>query len=92
MSAAGGVGACADGGCSAWRCWCPWPLLAAGCAIPTQGSPSAIPSSRVPFHLLDPHPPTTTTTQPKPSSYVGVKVYFLNTQRQRHADAESTGS
>jgi spore germination protein GerM len=56
----------------------PLALLATGCAIPTQGSPSAIASSRVPFHLLDPHPPTTTTTQPKPSSYVGVKVYFLN--------------
>ncbi|HWD56239.1 MAG TPA: GerMN domain-containing protein [Acidimicrobiales bacterium] len=54
-------------------------LFAAGCAIPTQGSPSSIAASRVPFHLLDPHPPpTTTTTQPKPSSYVGVKVFFLN--------------
>lgn len=57
----------------------PLAALAAACAVPTQGSPSAIPPSRVPFNLLDPHPPTTTTTQPKPSSYVGVKVYFLNT-------------
>lgn len=57
----------------------PLVALAAGCAVPTQGSPSAIPASRVPFNLLDPHPPTTTTTQPKPSSYVGVKVFFLNT-------------
>ena len=56
----------------------PLAALAAGCAIPTQGSPSAIAASRVPFGLLDPHPPTTTTTQPKPPSYVGVKVYFLN--------------
>jgi spore germination protein GerM len=56
----------------------PLAALAAGCAIPTQGSPSAIASSRVPFQLLNPHPPTTTTTQPKPSSYVSVKVYFLN--------------
>jgi spore germination protein GerM len=59
-------------------CLLPLAALAAGCALPTQGSPSAIPSARVPFHLLDPHPPTTTTTQPKPSAYVSVRVYFLN--------------
>jgi spore germination protein GerM len=54
-------------------------LLAAGCAIPTQGSPSTMSSSKVPFGLLDPHPPTTTTTtQPKPPSYVPVNVYLLN--------------
>jgi spore germination protein GerM len=57
----------------------PLAVFAAGCAIPTQGSPSSIAASKVPFHLLDPHPPTTTTTQPKPSSYAGVKVFFLNT-------------
>jgi hypothetical protein len=34
--------------------------------------------SKVPFHLLDPHLPTTTTTQPKPSSLLPVKVFFLN--------------
>jgi spore germination protein GerM len=53
-------------------------VVAAACAIPTQSQPSAIASSRVPFHLLDPNPPTTTTTQPKPASYVPVKVYYLN--------------
>ena len=57
-------------------------LVAAGCAIPTQSSPSTMPSSKVPFGLLDPHPPTTTTTQPKPSSYVPVKVFFLNPAEQ----------
>jgi spore germination protein GerM len=57
----------------------PLAALAAGCAVPTQGSPSAIPSSRVPFDLLDPHPPATTTTQPRQSSYISVKVYFLDT-------------
>jgi hypothetical protein len=54
-------------------------FLAAGCAIPTQSAPSSMPSSKVPFDLLNPHPPTTTTTtQPKPSSYVAVQVFFLN--------------
>jgi spore germination protein GerM len=56
----------------------PLAALAAGCALPTQGSPSAIPASRVPFGLLDPHLPTTTTTQPKQSAYINAKVYFLN--------------
>jgi spore germination protein GerM len=56
----------------------PLAALAAGCAIPTQSAPSSIAPSRVPFSLLDPHPPITTTTQPKASSYVGVKVFFLN--------------
>ena len=37
-----------------------------------------MPPSKVPFDLLNPHPPTTTTTQPKPSSYVAVQVFFLN--------------
>jgi spore germination protein GerM len=57
-------------------------LLAAGCSIPTQSGPSAVASSRVPFHLLDPHLPTTTTTQPKPSSLVPVKVFYLNANNQ----------
>jgi spore germination protein GerM len=53
-------------------------FLAASCSIPTQSGPSAIASSRVPFHLLDPHLPTTTTTQPKPASLLPVKVFYLN--------------
>jgi spore germination protein GerM len=53
-------------------------FLAAGCSIPTQSGPSTIASSRVPYHLLDPHQPTTTTTQPKPASFVPVKVFYLN--------------
>ena len=57
-------------------------FLAAGCAIPTQSAPSTMPPSKVPFDLLDPHLPTTTTTQPKPSSLVPVKVFFLNATSQ----------
>jgi len=57
-------------------------FLAAGCSIPTQGAPSSIAPSKVPFDLLDPHLPTTTTTLPKPSSLVEVKVFFVNSQNQ----------
>ena len=54
-------------------------VVAAGCAVPTQSSPSTMGPSKVPFGLLNRHPPTTTTTtQPKPSSYVSVQVFFLN--------------
>ncbi|HTU38517.1 MAG TPA: GerMN domain-containing protein [Acidimicrobiales bacterium] len=48
------------------------------CAIPTQSSPNTIANSKVPFNLMDKHPPTTSTTQPNTSSYVPVKVYLLD--------------
>ena len=54
-------------------------FVAAGCAIPTQGSPSTMTPSKVPFNLLNPQLPTTTTTLPKPTSLVPVKVFYLNT-------------
>jgi spore germination protein GerM len=57
-------------------------FFVAGCAIPTQSAPSAMAPSKVPFDLLDPRLPTTTTTQPKPSSLVPVKVFFLNSSSQ----------
>ncbi len=57
-------------------------LVVTACGIPTQGSPNTLGRSKVPFNLLDPHPPTTTTTQPKPSSYVPVKVFYLATNDQ----------
>ncbi len=60
-------------------------LAAAGCGIPTQSAPSALSHSKVPFNLLDPHPPTTTTTQPKPSSLAPVKVFFLGKGNQLQA-------
>jgi spore germination protein GerM len=55
-------------------------LASAGCSIPTQGAPSAIPPTRVPFGLLDKHPPTTTTVPPK--VYVPVTVYFFGPTNQ----------
>ena len=58
----------------------------AGCAIPTQGTPQSIPPSKVPFKLLDPHLPTTTTTLPDLSSLVPVKVFFLNAGSQLQAE------
>jgi hypothetical protein len=57
-------------------------FVAAGCAIPTQGDPSTMSASKVPFHLLDPQLPTTTTTLPKPTSLVQVKVFLLNSANQ----------
>ena len=65
--------------------------VVAGCAIPTQSAPSTIAPSKVPFNLLDPHLPTTTTTQPKPSSLVPVKVFFLNSSNQLTAGAAVRG-
>jgi spore germination protein GerM len=67
-------------------------FLAAGCAIPTQGAPSSIPPSKVPFNLLNPHLPTTTTTQPKPSSLVPVKVFFLNSSSQLQPESRVVAS
>jgi hypothetical protein len=46
----------------------------AGCAIPTQREPSAIPASRVPFGLLHRHLPTTTTT---PQNLVPVEIFLV---------------
>lgn len=52
-------------------------LVATGCAIPTQGGPSTISPNHVPFGLLSREPPSTTTTQPRLSSLVPVKIYLL---------------
>jgi Sporulation and spore germination len=61
--------------------------LTTGCAIPTQSAPSTIAPTKVPFNLLDPHLPTTTTTQPKPSSLVPVKVFFISSSNQLQPEA-----
>jgi hypothetical protein len=55
-------------------------LAVAGCAIPTQHEPSAIPAGHVPFGLLNHQLPTTTTTQPKAS--VQVKIFLLGPNRK----------
>jgi spore germination protein GerM len=64
----------------------------AGCAIPTQSSPQSIPPSKVPFSLLDPHLPTTTTTLPNLSSLVPVKVFFLNASEQLQPEGRVVAS
>ena len=67
-------------------------FVVTGCGIPTQSAPSALGRSKVPFNLLDPHPPTTTTTQPKPSSLVPVKVFFLNSSSQLQSEPRVVAS
>jgi spore germination protein GerM len=57
-------------------------LVTAGCAIPTESGPSGIAPSHVPFNLLSPVLPTTTTTQPRASSLVPVKIYLLASSGQ----------
>jgi hypothetical protein len=58
------------------------PLALAACAVPTQSGPSTIAPSHVPFNLLNPAPPTTTTTQPNASSLVQVSVFYLSPTQQ----------
>jgi spore germination protein GerM len=67
-------------------------FLAAGCSIPTQSAPSSIAASKVPFSLLNPHLPSTTTTLPKPSSLVPVKVFFFNSAGQLQAEPRVVAS
>jgi hypothetical protein len=52
-------------------------VLAGGCSIPTESGPRTIAPDRVPFHLLSPVASASTTTLPRLSSLVPVKVYFL---------------
>jgi hypothetical protein len=60
-------------------------LTATGCAIPTQNRPSIISPSRVPFRLLSPHSPATTSTQPPISSLVSVKIFLLGSNQSLEA-------
>jgi hypothetical protein len=60
-------------------------LAATGCAIPTQSRPSTISPSHVPFNLLGPQSPTTSTTQPPLASLVQVKIFLLGANQQLEA-------
>jgi hypothetical protein len=57
-------------------------LVGAGCAIPTQSRPSTISPNHVPFGLLSPHSPTTSTTQPRLTSLVPVRIFLLDPAQQ----------
>jgi spore germination protein GerM len=59
-------------------------LALAGCAIPTQRTPTAIPPSHVPFGLLNHELPTTTTTPPKS---VPVLIYLLGANHRLAAES-----
>ena len=43
-------------------------VVVASCGIPTDAAPHAIPKSDVPFHLLSPPSPSTTTISATPSA------------------------
>jgi hypothetical protein len=57
-------------------------LAVAGCSIPVQHGPSTISPSHVPFGLLSPQLPSTTTTQPPASTLVPVTIFLLGPTNQ----------
>jgi len=53
-------------------------VLFAGCGVPVDSSPSALPRKDVPFGLLQQSAPTTTTTSlPSPVELVPVSIYLI---------------
>jgi spore germination protein GerM len=52
-------------------------LVTTACGIPTSGSPSVIPGDRVPFDLLDPVSPTTTSPATPPAVAVPETIYLV---------------
>jgi hypothetical protein len=59
-------------------------VMAAACGISANSGPNVIPKKQVPFHLLAPEVPTTTTTTRPPSTFsVPVDVYFVSPNRQK---------
>jgi hypothetical protein len=63
-------------------------LLAGGCGVATGGGPHPIPKSQVPFHLLSPEAPSTTTTTSPSEFTVPVTVYFVSSSQQYLVPAE----
>lgn len=51
------------------------------CGVPVDSSPTALAKSGVPFGLLQPSPPATTTTAPKPAT-VTVQIFLLTVSNQ----------
>jgi spore germination protein GerM len=49
------------------------------CGIPTDSSPKAIPKNNVPFHLLSPSAPSTSTTVVPPTVAVPETIYLVDT-------------
>jgi len=52
-------------------------VLAAGCGVPVDTGPTALPRKGVPFDLLAPETPTSTTTAQAPPVAVSVQVFLL---------------
>jgi len=53
-------------------------LLLAACGVPTSPSPEIVPRHDVPFHLLSPTVPTSTTTTQPAVAYVAEHIELLN--------------
>jgi spore germination protein GerM len=64
-------------------------VTVAGCAIPTQSRPSTVSPTHVPFQLLNPHVPTTTTTTPPATSLVPVTIFLLQSNQSNFLTALS---
>jgi spore germination protein GerM len=53
-------------------------LLACSCGIPMSSQPNVVSGRNVPFHLLSPTVPTSTTTSQPTVAYVPESIYLLN--------------
>jgi hypothetical protein len=53
-------------------------VLLAGCGVPVDRTPSALPRKDIPFGLLQPSAPTTTTTKPPSQAENPVSIYLVD--------------